>query len=298
MKNRMITLAVLMFAAFPVVAQRDFSAVEITVTPVAGNIYMLQGAGGNIAASVGDDGIVIIDDQYAPLVPKIEAALRKISERPVRFVINTHWHGDHTGGNEQFGRAASIVAHSNVRKRLLSGSTVGTSKYPPAALSALPIVTFDHDVSLHFNGEEIRAVHYPNGHTDGDSVIWFTKSNVVHLGDNYFAGRFPFIDLDSGGSVRGLIAATKKAIEATKPDAKIIPGHGPLSNLAELREYLKMLQETSAVIERGIKAGKNLEALIADKPLAKWEHYSWQFVTSDRFVETLYLDLRSSRARK
>jgi len=295
MKNSLFL--VLLLAAAPLAAQRDFSTVEIKVTPVSGNIYMLEGAGGNIAATVGEDGIAIVDDQYAPLAPKIEAALRKIADKPIRFVINTHWHGDHTGGNEQFGKTASIIAHTNVRKRLASGAKIGETTYPPAPAPAIPVITFDQSLSLHLNGEEIRAIHYPHGHTDGDSVIWFVKSNVVHLGDNFFAGRFPFIDLDSGGSVRGLIANIKKVSETVKSDVKIIPGHGPLSSLTDLKVYLKMLQGTSATVERALKAGKNLEAMKEEKILSAWDDFGTGFIKTDRFLETLYIDLRAAKKK-
>lgn len=296
MIKRSLFLA-LVVAVSPLAAQRDFSTVEIKVTPVSGNIYMLEGAGGNIAASVGDDGIAIVDDQYAPLAPKIEAALKKIADKPIRFVLNTHWHGDHTGGNEQFGRTAAIIAHTNVRKRLAEGSKIGETAYPPAPASAIPVITFDQSLSLHLNGEEIRAIHYPKGHTDGDSVIWFTKSNVVHLGDDFFAGRFPFIDLDSGGSVRGLTANIRKIVDTVKSDVKIIPGHGPLSTLSDLKAYLKMLQDTTAVVEKSLKAGKNLDAMKEEKILAAWDSFGKGFITTDRFLETLYIDLRTKEKK-
>lgn len=288
----------LLLTALPLLAQqRDFSKVEIKVTPVSGNVYMLEGAGGNIAASVGDDGTVLVDDQFAPLVPKIEAALRKIKDQPVRFVLNTHWHGDHTGGNEPLGASATIVAHTNVRKRMAAGVS-GQYTVPPAPGAALPIITFDQGLSMHLNGEEIRAIHYPKGHTDGDSIIHFTKSNVFHLGDNLFNGMFPFIDLDSGGSVRGLIANTKKAIALMNDDVKIIPGHGKLANLADLREYLRMLEATTAIIEKGIKAGKTVDQLKKEKVLSAYERYSWQFIPTDRFIETVYLDLKRPVKKK
>jgi cyclase len=290
--------ASILLAAFPLAAQqRDFSAVEIKVTQVSGSVYMLEGAGGNIAASIGEDGTMIVDDQFAPLVPKIEAALRKIKDQPVRFVLNTHWHGDHTGGNEPLGRTATIVAHTNVRKRMSAG-VEGRYAVPSAPAVALPVVTFDEELSIHLNGEEIRAIHYPKGHTDGDSVIHFTKSNVFHLGDNLFHGMFPFIDLDSGGSVRGLIAATKKVIALMNDDVKIIPGHGKLANLADLRDNLRMLEGTAAIVEKGIKAGKSVGQLKEEKVLSAYEKYSWRFVPTDRFIETLYLDLKRPAKKK
>src|SRR2546427_7770119 len=219
--------------------QQDFSKVQIKVTKVSGNIYMLEGQGGNIAASVGEDGIVIVDDQFAPLADKIQAALKelKITDKPVRFVINTHYHGDHTGGNVPFNNAGStLIAQDNLRKRLESGGTAGNGgsikmENKPAPKEALPIITFEHDVTVHLNGEDIRALHFPAGHTDGDSIIFFPKNNVVHMGDDFVRYGFPFIDVSSVGSVQGMIAALEKATAQLPADVKVIPGHGALSNL-------------------------------------------------------------------
>lgn len=272
-------------------AQQDLSSVQIKVTKVAGNIYMLEGAGGNIGVSAGEDGIVIVDDQYAPLAPRIKEALRGISDKPVKFVLNTHYHGDHTGGNEQFGETAPIVAHTNVRKRLSTGRVAAGNTIPPAPKVALPVITFEDRLAVHINGEEIRAIHFPHGHTDGDSVIYFTKSNVVHMGDDFFAGRFPFIDFDGGGSVKGLIRNVEKVLSEIPADAKIIPGHGPLATPADLRSYLTMLKETSAIVESGIKANKSLDQLKSEKVLAKHESFAWQFISAERFLEMLHRGL-------
>jgi len=269
-------------------AQRNFDEVQIKVEKVAGNIYMLVGAGGNIGVSIGDDGILIVDDQYAPLAPKIKEALRTISDKPVKFVLNTHYHGDHTGGNEVFGETAPIIAHTNVRRRLAAGSPGNNP--PPAPKGALPVITFDERLMVHLNGETIRAVHFPHGHTDGDAVIYFTQSNVVHMGDDYFAGRFPFIDLDGGGSVKGLIAGIEKVLSEIKPDTKVIPGHGPLSTPADLRAWVTMLKDTSAIVQKGIKAGKKVDQLKKEKVLKKYDALSWQFISTDTFIETLYKD--------
>lgn len=186
----------------------DFSKVQMKVTKVAGNVYMLEGSGGNIGASVGEDGIVIVDDQFAPLADKIKVALKGVTDKPVRFVINTHFHGDHTGGNAIFQKDAPVIAQDNVRKRLEAGG--GDRK--PAPKDALPIITFDHDVTVHLNGEDIHALHFASGHTDGDSIIFFPKSNVVHMGDDFVTYGFPFIDLKSGGSVEGMIAAVDDVV--------------------------------------------------------------------------------------
>src|SRR5204862_5127790 len=196
---------------------QDFGKVQMKVSKVAGNVYMLEGAGGNIGASVGDNGIVIVDDQYAPLAEKIQAALKSITDKPVRFVINTHYHGDHTGGNAYFQKQAPIIAQDNVRKRLETAGAAGNGgsvhmDHKPADKDALPIITFDHDVTVHLNGEDIRALFFPAGHTDGDSIIFFPKSNVVHMGDDFVTYGFPFIDVDSGGSINGMIDGVEKVI--------------------------------------------------------------------------------------
>jgi glyoxylase-like metal-dependent hydrolase (beta-lactamase superfamily II) len=264
---------------------------------VAGNVYMLTGAGGNIGVSVGDDGIVIIDDQYAPLAPKIEAALKTITDRPVRFILNTHYHGDHTGGNEHFGKTAEIVAHENVRKRLASGSSRGGETVPPAPAGALPIVTFNDTLTIHLNGEDVRAVHMPHGHTDGDAVIWFTRSNVVHMGDDYFNAFFPFVDTDNGGSVRGLIANIEKVLATVPNDAKIIPGHGTLSDKAGLRRFYDMLRGTLAAVETGVAAGKSLDQLKSEKVLAQWDEWGKGFIKTDVWIATLHADATAPRAR-
>jgi glyoxylase-like metal-dependent hydrolase (beta-lactamase superfamily II) len=208
----MSAIALVLFALLSAAQDEDLSKVEMKVIKVSGNVYMLQGAGGNIGASVGEDGIVIVDDEFAPLADKIRAALKGITDKPVRFVINTHWHFDHTGGNEPFGSTSTVIAQDNVRKRLITGGTMGTygsakMDIKPAPKAALPIITFDHDVSVHLNGD---ALHYPHGHTDGDSVIFFPQSNVVHMGDDFVTYGFPFVDLRSGGSVEGMIAAMEQ----------------------------------------------------------------------------------------
>ncbi|HEX2663728.1 MAG TPA: MBL fold metallo-hydrolase [Candidatus Acidoferrum sp.] len=277
----------------------DFSKVQIKVSKVSGNIYMLEGAGGNIAASVGEDGIVIVDDQFAPLAEKIQAALKDlgVTTRPVRFVINTHYHGDHTGGNEAFNNAGStLIAHQNVRKRLETGGTAGNGgslKMPQKAASrnALPIITFEHDVTVHLNGEDIRALHFPSGHTDGDSIIFFPKNNVVHMGDDFVRYGFPFIDVASGGSVQGMIAATEKVAAELPADVKVIPGHGALSNMDDVKAFTKMLKETSAVVEKALDNHKTLEQMKQEKILAPWEKFSGDFINSDAFIETLYNSL-------
>lgn len=290
-----IACLLLTTAAF---AQQNLDNVQVKATKVAGSVYILTGSGGNIGASVGEDGIVVVDDQYAPLAPKIEAALKSITDKPVRFILNTHYHGDHTGGNEHFGKSAPIVAHENVRKRLAAGTSRGTTTIPPAPKGALPVLTFRDSVTIHLNGEDVRAVHMPSGHTDGDSVIWFTQSNVVHMGDDFFNGFFPFVDQENGGSVRGLIANLDKVLAILPADAKVIPGHGPLSDKAGLTNFSNVLKQTLAAVERGLNAGKTAEQLKSEKVLAEWDA-SWGqgFIKTDVWIDTLVRELAGSRPR-
>ncbi|TMQ10608.1 MAG: MBL fold metallo-hydrolase [Deltaproteobacteria bacterium] len=295
MRTSALTLAVM---ALPIVAlaqgKQDFSKVQVKATKVAGQVYVIEDvtpefSGGNIGVSVGADGIALIDDKFAPLANKIEAALKTISDKPVRFVINTHYHGDHTDGNIVFGQKSTIIAHENTRKRMLAGAG---KDQPPAPPAALPVITFEDKLSVHINGEEVRAIHFPSGHTDTDVVIFFTKSNVVHMGDDFFNGIFPFIDVDGGGSVKGLIANLQKLLEQIPADAKIIPGHGAVATAKELRAFLTMLKETSAIVEAGIKAKKTLDQLKKEKVLAKYDAWAKGFFKADDFIELLYKDLK------
>jgi glyoxylase-like metal-dependent hydrolase (beta-lactamase superfamily II) len=262
-------------------------------TKVAGNVYMLEGAGGNIGVSVGDDGLLIVDDQFAPLADKIRAALKGLADKKLRFILNTHWHGDHTGGNVAFGPEATIIAHDNVRKRLATEqkSTVFNSTTPASPKEALPVITFDQSLSVHFNGEDIRAIHFPHGHTDGDSVIFFSASNVVHLGDDFFAGRFPFVDLESGGSVEGLVKNIGELVNKIPADAKLIPGHGPISTLDDLKSYHRMLQQTTEIVRGKITAGKTLDQIKTEGLPDEWKPWGTGFIKTDRWVETIYKSL-------
>ena len=291
MKRLFAFAAAMIVATAAFAQQQDFSKVEIKVEKVQGTVYMLTGAGGNIGVSAGDDGIVIVDDQFAPLAPKIKEALKSISTKPIKFIINTHYHGDHTGGNEVFGKDAPIVAHDNVRTRLAAGSKAAGRETPPAPKGALPIITFNDTATLHVNGEDIKAVHFPNGHTDTDSVIFFTKSNVVHMGDDLFFAQFPFIDLDNGGSVRGLIKNLVAILPMLDDDTKLIAGHGALSDKRALTQWIDMLKGTVAIMNEAIQKGKTLEEIKAEKTLVAWSNWDQGFMNLEKYEEQLYREL-------
>ncbi|HKZ80769.1 MAG TPA: MBL fold metallo-hydrolase [Pyrinomonadaceae bacterium] len=288
-KPLLAVLLLLLFAG-AAAAQQDFSKVEITASKVDGKVYMLQGAGGNIGVSVGTDGILIVDDQFAPLADKIKAALKSLGDGKLKFVLNTHWHGDHTGGNAVFSPEAPIIAHDNVRKRLASEqkSELFKRTTPASPKEALPVITFDQSLSVHFNGEEIRVIHFPHGHTDGDSVIFFSGSNVVHMGDDFFAGRFPFVDLESGGNVEGLTKNIGDVIQKLPAGVKLIPGHGPISSLDDLKSYHRMLMETTAVVRKSMGAGKTLEQIKSEGLPDEWKPWGTGFIKTDQWIETIY----------
>jgi glyoxylase-like metal-dependent hydrolase (beta-lactamase superfamily II) len=293
-----VFFAILVVSAAALAQQEDLSKVEIKATHVAGSVYMLQGSGGNIAASIGEDGIVLVDAEFAPLVPKIKAALAKISPRPVRFVINTHWHFDHVGGNAGMAETATILAHENVRRRMQAGANMPALnlKIDPAEPRALPIVTFHEGVTIWLNGEPVRAFHVRPGHTDGDTVVFFTKSNVVHLGDDFVTYGFPYVDLASGGSVRGMVGALDELIPQIPADAKIIPGHGPVSTLADVKKFRNTLDEIVALVAKNLKAGKTLAQMQKADLLAPYAAWQKGFLTADQFLATVVQDLQSGPA--
>ena len=276
-----------------VVAQDDFSKVEIKATKISGNVYMLEGSGGNIGVSVGADGILIVDDEFAPLADKIKAALKTLGEGKLKFILNTHWHGDHTGGNAKFGTEAPIIAHDNVRKRMSTEQRIEFFKQtvPASPNEALPVITFDQSLSVHFNGEEIKVIHFPHGHTDGDSVIFFTTSNVVHMGDDFFSGRFPFVDLDSGGSVQGLAQNIGEIIPKLPAGVKLIPGHGPISTIDDLKAYHQMLLATTDIVRKKIEAKKSLAEIKKEGLPAEWKSWGEGFVKTDQWIELVYASL-------
>ncbi len=268
-------LAVAVLCGVPAAAQQqDFSQVEIKAEKVAEGLYMLTGRGGNIGLSVGKNGPFVVDDQFAPLTEKILAAIKAITPDQVRFVVNTHWHFDHVGGNENLGKAgAFIVAHENVRRRMSTEQFSATfqQKTPPSPEGALPVVTFAEGVTFHWNGDEIRVFHVPPAHTDGDSIVHFVKTDVVHMGDLFFNGMYPFIDTSSGGRVDGVIAAADRVLAAVSDKTRIIPGHGPLASKADLQTYRDTLKTLRDRIAKLKAEGKARDAVIAAKPTADYD---------------------------
>ena len=295
MRRTMVALAAaaLSFGAFA--QQRNFDAVQIKTTQVAEGIYMLEGEGGNIGVSSGEDGVYLIDDQFAPLTPKIVAAVKAISDRPIRFLMNTHWHGDHVGGNENLGKAGVvIIAHDNVYKRMSVGGAITALKqnYAPAPKAALPVITFNQTATFRMNGDDVTSTHLPPAHTDGDSFVRFAKANVIHTGDVFAAYRYPFIDVESGGSVKGVLRAVDQMLPMIDDNTKVIPGHGGVSSKKDVLAYRKMVSTAISKIEPMVKSGKTLQQVIDAKPLREFDEEWGKFRKPEAFVEIVYNGLR------
>jgi cyclase len=286
---RMLACAIVAPMAVPAAAQTDFDKVEIRAEQIAPGVAVLFGAGGNIGVSHGADGTVIIDDQFAPLSGKIEQAVANLGATPVKFVVNTHWHFDHTGGNENFGKAgATIFAHENVRVRMAGGGIVAGNESPAAPKDALPVVTFDQGMRFHINGDTITLMYVGGGHTDGDSVVMWEEKNVVHTGDLYMTiNSFPFIDRSSGGDVYNLMRTLDLVLSMIDGETKVIPGHGPMSNKAELAAFRAMIGQAVTRVEALHKSGKTLEQAVAAKPLADFNRETG-FIKGDAFVTAIW----------
>lgn len=298
MSNRLFrrafsALLAVLLASAPAQAQEDnFASIQIKTQKVAEGIYMLTGEGGNIGVSVGADGVFMIDDQFAPLSEKIKAAVAALSDQPIRFLINTHWHYDHTGGNELLAAdGVIIVAHHNVRKRMAVDTEIAAfgSLIPASPKAALPVLTFNDNLTLHLNGDEARVIHYKNSHTDGDSLIHFVNANVIHTGDLWFNGVYPFVDISSGGTVSGALKTVKSILTLADDNTRIIPGHGPLGDKQALRDYLAMLETVSGRMAKLIAAGKSIDEIVALKPNADYdEAWGKDFLKPDMFLRILY----------
>jgi cyclase len=276
-------------------AQQDFGDVVVDATLIRDGLYLISGRGGNIVASSGADGTFLVDDQYAPLSERIRRTLDELDAGPVRFVINTHWHGDHVGGNEAFGEAgAVIVAHENVRSRMSSEqfNERFSRTIPPSPAKALPVVTFAEGVKLHLNGDTVHVLHVDAAHTDGDALVWFEQANVLHMGDLYFNGLYPFIDLDSGGGIHGMIAGVKKGLSLADAETAVVPGHGPLSDRAGLEAFGAMLGDFRDRIAALKGEGKTLEEVVAARPTAEFdEALGGGFIPPQLLVEFIFNSL-------
>jgi glyoxylase-like metal-dependent hydrolase (beta-lactamase superfamily II) len=288
-----VAAALLLAGAAAIAQQQDFSKVEIKVEQLAPGVAVLFGSGGNIGLSYGEEGNVIVDDQFAPLTDKIAAAIATVDKDPVRLVVNTHWHGDHSGGNENFGkRGALIIAQDNVRARMSTDQFLAAfnQKVPPSPKDALPVVTFGEEVTLHINGDTMHVVHVHNAHTDGDSLVHWRKANVLHTGDTFVVASFPFLDLGSGASIDGLIAAANTSLGLANATTRIIPGHGPVVSRKELEEYRDMLVDVRGKVAAGIRAKQSLAAIKASKPAARY-NFPPGFIGADQFVEAVHTSL-------
>ncbi len=265
---------------------------ELSLHPLSDAVYVLQGGGGNVGVCVGADGILLVDAKLASQADAVRAALSRFAGQP-QYIFNTHFHADHTGGNRAFGQHATILAHANVRKRLATGGEFGKRFIEPAPAVALPKIAFEQSASVFFNGEEIRAVHFPHAHTDGDLAVFFVNAHIAHLGDLFFNGLFPFVDLEYGGNVESLTKHITALIDQLPADAKIIPGHGPVATLDDLKAYHRMLVETTASVHRHRSAGLSLEQISAEGLDAQWASWAWAFVPTQRWIETVYWSLEA-----
>jgi cyclase len=306
-RRMLLCLAFASFSSAALAQQPDVSQTQIRSSPLGGSLYLLNGAGGNIAALLGSEGVLLVDDDFGPLAEKITAQLRSLGATGgPRFIINTHYHFDHTDGNQAFAAAgATLISTGELRNRLAAGNTIGNGgaiarQQPPYPPVALPVITYESELLLHLDGEEVRVHHYPHAHTDGDSVVFFTNAKLVHMGDIYVRYGFPFIDTNGGGNVRGMIEACEDVVSHAPEGTRIIPGHGEVATVAELREYAQMLKDTSALVQRALSKGETLEQMQKEQLLGAFsERYAppKAFVDTAAFTESLYHSLAPLRPR-
>ena len=275
----------------------SLDAISVRITKAAANVFLLDCVdgfgGGNVAASIGDDGILLVDDMYAAMGPKLLAALKNVSAEPVKIVLNTHFHGDHIQGNKNFERTAVIVAQENVRKRLIANN-----KESAPTLDMLPTVTFADRLTINFNGEEVQMTHFPNGHTDGDSIVYFTRSKVLHLGDMFFFEMFPAVYSEGGGNIRQLVRSLDQILGDIPADAKVVPGHGRLATMEDLKNYVAMLKETISIVDANIKQGKSLDQMQKEKVLAKYDALgAGGAQTTEQYLAMLYKLLSAEKPK-
>jgi len=280
MTIRFVTILLVVVVAFVPLAHAQDGGLK--TVRIAGNVYMIEGGGGNVGVSVGGDGILMVDDKVSQVGEEVLAALSEFDSGQLRFILNTHFHGDHTGNNALLGHDATIIAQTNVRERLMH-----SEDDPPMAKEGWPIITFDESVSIHFNDEEIKVFHV-QGHTDGDAMVYFTGSKVLHMGDILFSGLFPYVDLEHGGSVDGLLRSLKMVMDEFEPDTPIIAGHGPISTMKDVKASYDMIVATSKLVRERIKGGASLDDLKAAGLPEEFSSFDWSFITTERWITTLY----------
>jgi cyclase len=284
-KKSLVAITILLSAVVSVsTSAQEMAEAEITVQPAAGNVYMLQGPGGNIGVLATDKGLLLVDDKFAPLAEKIEAAMKGIEDKELKYVINTHFHGDHTGSNKFFSHNAPIFAHENVRNRLSNKTDHHTE--------SLPVVTYKDGITIYLDNEEVQLTHLPKGHTDGDTYVYFKKANVLHTGDLFFEVGFPYVDLKSGGSVKGYLAGVKHMLKNTPDDVVIIPGHGNLTDKKSLLAFAEMMEFSINKVSTALAAGKSEQQILTDGIGEKYKHLSWAFITEEKWLKTLVADLQ------
>ena len=284
-KKSLVAITILLSAVVSAsTSAQEMAEAEITVQPAAGNVYMLQGPGGNIGVLATDKGLLLVDDKFAPLAEKIEAAMKGIEDKELKYVINTHFHGDHTGSNKFFSHKAPIFAHENVRNRL--------SNKTDHQAESLPVVTYKDGITIYLDNEEVQLTHLPKGHTDGDTYVYFKKANVLHTGDLFFEVGFPYVDLKSGGSVKGYLAGVKHMLKNTPDDVVIIPGHGNLTDKKSLLAFAEMMEFSIHKVSTALAAGKSEQQILTDGIGEKYKHLSWAFITEEKWLKTLVADLQ------